>query len=159
MLPNRSTTVQPLDSDKNAVNEWYKEKKIEYNLDQNNIVNEPLRQNPSELFDIEKSEQIRMNKVEQPDPRKNVMTPDRYFELKKKSEAPIIEETNEVSEEKKRVRKHVRKALPRYIQKENLVSASSKGYHIFYDEVMKRFFNFYCCNLSQERPGGHPGIK
>ncbi len=135
MLPSRSTTVQPLDSDKNAVNEWYKEKKIEYNLDQNNM-NESMRQNPSELFDIE---QIRMNKVELPDPRKNVMTPERYFDLKKKIEAPIIEETNEVSE-KKRVRKHVRKALPRYIQKENLVSASSKGYHIFYDEVIKKIF-------------------
>ena len=95
-----------------------------------------MRQNPSELFDIE---QIRMNKVELPDPRKNMMTPERYFDLKKKIEAPIIEETNE-SSEKKRVRKHVRKALPRYIQKENLVSASSKGYHIFYDEVYKRIF-------------------
>ena len=69
-----------------------------------------------------------------------LMTPKRYFEEKKKLENPIIieeDETNEdeLKKEKQKTRKHVRKALPRYIQKENLVIAASKGYHIFYDEV------------------------
>lgn len=133
---NRTISVRPIDSERTTQNEWVNERKDDHQEFNKILSSDSLMANSFQDFNNTTSiDALKTNKIEQTDPRKNLMTPKRYFEEKEMNEnAMKFEETNneQVIEKK---RKHVRKPMPRRIQKDNLASAALRGYHIFYDEV------------------------
>jgi hypothetical protein len=131
---NRTINVRPIDSERTNKNEWANDDFQEFNkiLSSDSLV---MANNIQDINNTTSTDALKVNKTEQIDPRKNLMTPKRYFEEKEMNENALkFEETNneQVIEKK---RKHVRKPMPRRIQKDNLASAALRGYHIFYDEV------------------------
>ncbi len=123
MLPNKSSAIIPLDYDRPDTNKWYEENRADSN-------------DFNKLGAIEPSYDF---KAEPLDPRKNLMTPKRFFKEKEINEkAAKLEEIQKMNDEKKR--KHVRKPIAKHLQEENLAHAASQTYHIFYDEVCAYVF-------------------